>query len=73
MGLSKEGDDVVISSPEGREITAKAEVTVMIRPGCMDMFHGWAEANVNLLHARDFDPISGFPSFKEGLCQIKKA
>ena len=68
-----EGDDVVISSPEGREITAKAEVTVMIRPGCMDMFHGWAEANVNLLHARDFDPISGFPSFKEGLCQIKKA
>ena len=45
----------------------------MIRPGCMDTFHGWAEANVNLLHARDFDPISGFPSFKEGLCQIKKA
>ena len=44
----------------------------MIRPGCMDMVHGWADANVNILHARDFDPISGFPSFKEGLCQITK-
>ena len=68
----KSGDDVVISTPYG-EIKAKAEVTVIVKPGVTDMFHGWAQANVNLLHPRDFDPISGFPSYKSNLCQVTKA
>ena len=37
------------------------------------MFHGWDKANVNELVSRDFDPISGFPPYKEGLCQVAKA
>ena len=38
----------------------------------VDMFHGWVNANVNLLVSRDFDPITGYPPFKEGLCQVEK-
>lgn len=68
------GDMVRITSPvNDTGITAKLEVTNIVRPGMIDMFHGWAKANVNELISRDFDPISGFPPFKEGLCQIEKA
>ena len=67
-----EGDWVYVSTQLG-EIKARAEVTKMVKPGCMDMFHGWSQANVNELVSRDFDPISGFPPYKEGLCQIRKA
>lgn len=66
------GDDVFISTKHG-EIKAKAEITVIVKPGSIDMIHGWSQANVNELHARDFDPVSGFPSYKEGLCQVRKA
>jgi len=69
-----DGDMVRITSPVNKEgIVAKLEVTNIVKPGVMDMFHGWEKANINLLIARDFDPISGFPPFKEGLCQVVKA
>jgi len=72
-GLS-DGDMVRITSPVNREgIEAKLEITNILKPGMIDMFHGWEKANVNLLIARDFCKISGFPPFKEGLCQIEKA
>lgn len=67
-----EGDWVYVTTQLG-EVKARAELTKMIKPGCMDMFHGWSQANVNELVSRDFDPISGFPPYKEGLCQIRKA
>jgi anaerobic selenocysteine-containing dehydrogenase len=36
-----------------------------ILPGCLQMTHGWARGNVNLLtHDDRFDPISGFPLMK---------
>lgn len=69
-----DGDMVLVTSPVNKTgIKAKLEVTNILRPGMMDMFHGWEKANINLLVARDFDPISGFPPFKEGLCQVVKA
>ena len=69
-----EGDMVRITSPVNKEgIVAKLEVTNIVKQGVMDMGHGWEKANVNRLVARDFDKISGFPPFKEGLCQIEKA
>lgn len=68
----KDGDPVVLSSPHG-EVKMKAKVTNIVMPGVIDVFHGWAKANVNEIVARHFDPISGFPAFKEGLCQVKKA
>jgi hypothetical protein len=39
----------------------------------VDIFHGWHQADVNLLTTRDFDPITGFPPFACGLCQVEKA
>ena len=68
----QEGDDVELVTPFGK-IACKAEVTNIVREDTIDMFHGWEQANVNLVHARDFDPISGFPSYKEGLCDVRKA
>jgi anaerobic selenocysteine-containing dehydrogenase/Fe-S-cluster-containing dehydrogenase component len=70
----KDGDPVRITSPANETgIIAKLEVTNTLKPGVMDMVHGWAEANVNELVPRDFDPISGFPAYREGLCEIAKA
>ena len=66
-----DGDEVELSTELGA-IRAKAQVTNIVRDDTIDMFHGWETANVNLVHARDFDPISGFPSYKEGLCQVTK-
>lgn len=66
-----DGDDVELVSAHGK-IRCQAEVTNIVREDTIDMFHGWEKANVNLVHARDFDPISGFPSYKEGLCDVRK-
>jgi hypothetical protein len=37
------------------------------------MFHGWPNQDVNTMVTRHLDPISGFPPFKAGLCEVKKA
>lgn len=70
----KEGDLVSVESPHGK-IKVKAHLTYMLPEGLVDMPHGWAavpESNANDLTPRLFDPISGFPSFKTGLCEIKR-
>ncbi|MDR1245465.1 MAG: molybdopterin-dependent oxidoreductase [Clostridiales Family XIII bacterium] len=70
----KGGERVRIVSPVNKTgIVAKLEITNTLKPGVVDMVHGWAEANVNELIPRDFDPISGFPAYKEGLCEIRRA
>jgi anaerobic selenocysteine-containing dehydrogenase/Fe-S-cluster-containing dehydrogenase component len=69
----KDGDAVRITShvnPEG--IVMKLVITNTVRPGMVDILHGWAEANANELLPRVFDPISGFSAYKEGLCEVKK-
>jgi predicted molibdopterin-dependent oxidoreductase YjgC len=72
-GLST-GQRVRISSPANQEgIEALLETTNVLRPGMVDIHHGWPEANANALVPRDFDPISGFPPYKEGLCQVVAA
>jgi anaerobic selenocysteine-containing dehydrogenase len=63
------GDPVDIWSACGR-ISAVASITVETPPGVVGMMHGWASANVNELVPRDFDPVSGFPPFKDLLCQV---
>lgn len=68
----QDGDKVVVSSPHGR-ITMFAEVTNIVLPGAVDIFHGWEQADCNELVPRYFDPISCFPPYKEGLCQVAKA
>ncbi|MDR3294283.1 MAG: molybdopterin-dependent oxidoreductase, partial [Clostridiales Family XIII bacterium] len=70
----EDGDAIRVTSPVNPEgIVAKLQITNTLRPGLTDMLHGWAEANVNELVPRDFDPISGFPPYKEGLVQIERA
>jgi anaerobic selenocysteine-containing dehydrogenase len=72
-GLS-DGDLVRITSPANEPgIVAKLVITNTLRPGTIDMHHGWPQADVNELIPRIFDPISGFPVYKEGLCEVAKA
>lgn len=67
-----QNDEVDLESPHGR-IRLKANITDQVLPGVVDVSHGWADANVNEIVARYFDPISGFPAFKEGLCRVRRA
>ncbi|MEE9418939.1 MAG: molybdopterin-dependent oxidoreductase [Desulfatiglandaceae bacterium] len=68
----KRGDDVILKSPYG-QIRVKAKPTIMVRTGVVAIMHGWAKANVNELIPRQFDPISGFPPYKEIICKVVKA
>ena len=66
------GDTVTLSSPYG-QIQVKAKLTCKTKPGVIQMFHGYTEANVNLLIGRDhLDPYSGYPGFKGMRCNISK-
>jgi anaerobic selenocysteine-containing dehydrogenase len=65
------GDQVSLKTAYGH-IHAKAKPTVMVPPGVVGIMHGWAKANVNELIPRQFDPISGFPPFKEVPCEVAK-
>ena len=67
-----EGDDVELASPFGR-IQVKVTLTHRTKPGTIQMFHGYTEANVNLLVGRDhLDPYTGYPGFKGLRCSIRK-
>lgn len=69
-GIS-DGDQVRVFNQFG-EVVMRAEITNMVLPGVTDIFHGWHRADINLLTSRDFDPITGFPPFRSGLCQIER-
>ena len=64
-------DAVILKTPYG-QIDVKAKPTIMVPKGIVGMMHGWAKANVNELIPRQFDPISGFPPFKEVVCNVMK-
>lgn len=66
-----EGDDVRLFNQLG-EVRVKAAVTNLEKPGCVEFLHGWEKANSCDLVSRDFDPISGFPPYKDVLCEIEK-
>ena len=66
-----DGDMVRMFNQLG-EVQAKVEITNMLRPGNVEILHGWEQANSCLLIDHTFDPISGFPSFKDALCEIEK-
>jgi anaerobic selenocysteine-containing dehydrogenase len=68
----EEGAWVEISSPIGK-IKMRAWVTDDVAPGVVQAVHGWETANINeLVPDTDLDPISGFPPFGSGLCQISR-
>lgn len=70
----KQNSTVKLSTPKGSFIIVKANLTEMVQPGMVHMYHGYPEANVNDLIEEDYlDPISGFPGFKSLLCKIELA
>ena len=70
-GIAQE-DWVSLSTPRS-SMKVKANLTEIVPPGVVNMYHDYPEASVNLLIAPDYrDPISGFPGFKSLLCEVKK-
>lgn len=68
----EDGEQVRVFNHLG-EIEVKLEVTNLVLPGVVDIFHGWEKANVNKLTEREFDHVTGYPPFKSGLCQVERA
>ncbi len=68
----KRGDEVFLKTPYG-QMRVKVKPTNMVMAGVVDIMHGWSKANVNELIPRQFDPISGFPPYKEVICEVVKA
>jgi anaerobic selenocysteine-containing dehydrogenase len=68
----KQDDAIRLSTPKDA-IVVKANLTQMVQPGVIHMYHGHSEADVNLLFEGDYlDPLSGFPGFKSALCKVEK-
>jgi len=68
-----QGDEVLLSTPRN-SVRVKANITEMVPPGVINIFHGYSEPEVNRLIDPDYlDPISGFPGFKSLICQVEKA
>ena len=69
----KQGDPVTLSTRRGA-IQVKANLTEIVAPGVVNMYHAYSEADVNLLIDPDYvDPISCYPGFKALLCEVKSA
>jgi anaerobic selenocysteine-containing dehydrogenase len=67
-----QGDLIRISTPKN-SIQVKANLTQMVQPGVIHMYHAYPKADVNTLIEADYlDPISGFPGFKALLCKVEK-
>lgn len=64
---------VILETLRGR-IRIKAKITEDIAPGVVNIPHGWAEANANILTSEEPEnPVVGFPGLKAELCRITEA
>jgi anaerobic selenocysteine-containing dehydrogenase len=71
LGITQ-GDRIELSSPSG-SIRVLANLTELVRPGDVHVYHSNPEADVNLLMDADaLDPISGYPGFKSSRCRVDK-
>lgn len=65
------GDVIRVSTPTGA-IELRANPSQMIKKGTVSIYHGYKEADVNLLiSSNHLDPISGFCGFKSVRCTIE--
>jgi anaerobic selenocysteine-containing dehydrogenase len=72
-GLGIKQDDAIRLSTPKDEIVVRANLTQMVQPGVIHMYHGHSEADVNVLFESDYlDPLSGFPGFKSALCKVER-
>ncbi|MGB2854831.1 MAG: molybdopterin-dependent oxidoreductase, partial [Dehalococcoidia bacterium] len=68
-----EGDIVLVESPRA-SIRCQARLTEDIRPQVVQLYHGFEEANANLLTDNSsYDPITGSVPMRSSLCRIRKA
>ncbi len=71
LGIGQD-DEIELATPSGA-IRVRANLTELAQPGVVHMYHGYPEADVNLLLDPDYlDPVSGFPGFKSLLCSVRK-
>ena len=64
---------VVVETRRGK-IEIRARVTTEIVPGVVNIPHGWANANVNVLtDDTPADPVLGYPALKAMLCKMTKS
>jgi anaerobic selenocysteine-containing dehydrogenase len=69
----QQGDPVTLSTKRGA-LQVKANLTEIVAPGVVNMYHAYSEADVNLLIEPDYvDPISCYPGFKALLCEVERA
>ena len=72
----KEGDTILITSPYGGPVEAKAVVSLIVPVGTIDAQYGWLD-NQNtqkLMNRGNRDPLSGYPIYFENpVCIEKKA
>jgi anaerobic selenocysteine-containing dehydrogenase len=67
-----QGDRIELSTPAG-SIRVLANLTEMVRPGDVHMYHSHPVADVNLLLDPDaLDPVSGFPGYRSARCRVDK-
>jgi anaerobic selenocysteine-containing dehydrogenase len=68
-----EGDTILVESPRA-SVKCQARLTEDIRPQVVQLFHGFEEANANLLTDNSScDPITGSVPMRSSLCRIRKA
>ena len=66
------GNLVQVTSERGC-IQVKTDVTDRLPGGVVHLYHGWRDADANALtDGQDLDPISGYPPFKSGLCEVSR-
>jgi anaerobic selenocysteine-containing dehydrogenase len=66
------GDWVSLSTPKA-STKVMANLTDIVPPGVVAIYHAYPEVEVNTLIEPDYlDPISGFPGFKSLICEVKK-
>jgi anaerobic selenocysteine-containing dehydrogenase len=71
LGITQ--DDVIRISTPKDTIVVKANLTQIVQPGVIHIYHGHSEADVNMLFDGDYlDPLSGYPGFKSALCKVEK-
>lgn len=69
LGLEA-GDKVRVETPRAG-IEVRAEFSGRVPKGVVSLYHGWPEADPNILIEPDYlDPISGFPGYKSLLCRV---
>lgn len=71
LGLAQE-DDIELFTQQG-SIRVKANISGKVDDGCVYMYHGYSEADVNTItNPEHLDPYSGFPGFRAVRCGVRK-